>query len=150
MSKISDLIKTAQQRAQEISLPYRGALLPVEAYDVLTQSPNVVLVDVRTQAEWDWVGFVPGALHVEWQSYPMGVRNESFLETLAARAPEGATLLFLCRSGARSHAAAELATRVGWAQCYNILHGFEGDRDTHGHRGYLNGWRATGLPWKQN
>ncbi len=150
MSKVAELIRTAQQRAHEIGLPYRGALLPAEAYEILIQSSQAVLVDVRTQAEWDWVGFVPGAVHIEWQSYPMGVRNAMFLEQLQGKVAEDAALFFLCRSGARSHAAAEEATRAGWAQCYNVLHGFEGDRDPQGHRGHINGWRAAGLPWKQS
>lgn len=150
MSKLVELLNMAQHRALEIALPYQGALLPQEAHEILSLSGHAVLVDVRTQAEWDWVGFVPGALHIEWQSYPMGIRNEAFLEQLQDRVPEQSMILFLCRSGARSHAAAELATRVGWQQCYNILHGFEGDRDPQGHRGHLNGWRAVGLPWKQN
>ncbi|MDA8416032.1 MAG: rhodanese-like domain-containing protein [Betaproteobacteria bacterium] len=150
MSNTTELIKRAQKRAQDTNLPYCGALLPDEAYEVLTHTAQVVMVDVRTQAEWDWVGFVPEAVHIEWQSYPSGLRNDKFVEILRSRVPEQATILFLCRSGARSHAAAEEATRQGWSQCYNVLHGFEGDRDVQGHRGVINGWCAAGLPWKQN
>ena len=75
--------------------------------------------------------------------------NPDFLAQLQARAPADAPVLFLCRSGARSHDAAIAATAAGYTQCYNVLEGFEGDRDAHGHRGALNGWQAAGLPWQQ-
>jgi rhodanese-related sulfurtransferase len=150
MSRIAELLKVAQQRGREIGLSYAGALLPTEAFELLNLNAQAVLVDVRTQAELDWVGSVPGSVHVEWQSYPMGVRNESFLDTLRERVPEESLVLFMCRSGARSHAAAEAATSMGWTGCYNVLQGFEGDRDPQGHRGHLNGWQAAGLPWKQS
>ncbi|NDU85420.1 MAG: rhodanese-like domain-containing protein [Ferrovum sp.] len=150
MSRVAEILKVAQRRGREIGLPYEGALLPAEAFEVLSQTSSALLVDVRTQAEWDWVGFVPGSVHVEWQHYPTGGLRDDFLENLQTHVPEDALVLFMCRSGARSHAAAEAATRVGWNSCYNVLHGFEGDRDPQGHRGRLNGWRAAGLPWKQN
>ncbi len=149
MSKISDLLKVAYQRAFDANLSYDGALLPVEAFALLGETDSAILVDVRTKAELDWVGLVPGAFHLEWQNYPACQRNEGFLEQLRQAVPEDALLLFLCRSGVRSHAAASAAAAAGIGSCYNVLHGFEGDRDEHSHRNRINGWRAAGLPWKQ-
>ncbi len=149
MSKISELLKLAHQRAFDANLSYDGALLPVEAFSLLGEADSALLVDVRTKAELDWVGFVPDALHLEWQNYPACQRNEKFIELLRQAVPEEALLLFLCRSGVRSHAAASAAAAAGLGPCYNILHGFEGDRDEQGHRNAINGWRAAGLPWKQ-
>ncbi len=150
MSKISEILKLAQQRAIDSGLPYDGALTPVEAHDILKESGAAVLVDVRTQAELDWVGGVPGALHIEWQGYPAHAQNPDFIHQLREAVPDDALLLFMCRSGARSHAAAAAASAAGFGGCYNVLHGFEGDRDAHGHRNHLNGWRFSGLPWRQN
>ena len=150
MAKIPELLKIAQGRAADANLPYDGALLPVEAFEILNVSAAAVLVDVRTRAELDWVGFVPGALHIEWQDYPACQRNESFIDLLRQSVAEDALVMFLCRSGARSHSAACLASAAGFASCYNVLYGFEGERDAQGHRNQMNGWRAAGLPWKQN
>jgi rhodanese-related sulfurtransferase len=149
MSNITELLKVAHQRGQETGLPYEGALLPQEAFEVLRQSPNARLVDVRTHAETDWVGFVPNSILVEWVSWPDMEPNPQFLEQLKAQVPEDALLLFLCRSGARSHLAASAATAAGFPSCYNVLQGFEGDRDGEFHRNSVNGWRAAKLPWKQ-
>ncbi len=150
MAKIPELLKVAQRRAADANLPYDGALLPVEAYEILGASTAAVLVDVRTRAELDWVGFVPGALHIEWQDYPACRRNEAFIDTLRQSVAEDALLLFFCRSGGRSHSAACVASASGFTACYNVLYGFEGERDVQGHRSQMNGWRAAGLPWKQN
>ncbi len=150
MAKIPEILKIAQNRANEANLPYDGALLPTEAFEVLNGSAVAVLVDVRTRAEIDWVGFVPGAIHIEWQDYPGCRLNTRFIEELRQSVPEDGLLLFICRSGARSHSAASAATAAGFAGCYNVLQGFEGDRDAQGHRNLQGGWRAAGLPWKQN
>ena len=149
MVDVTAQLTAAGQRAQAAGLPYAGALTPEEAYAVLNALPNAVLVDVRTQAEWNFVGGVPGAVCIEWKSFPGMQPNPDFLAQLQARAPADAPVLFLCRSGARSHDAAIAATAAGYAHCYNVLEGFEGDRDAHGHRGALNGWQAAGLPWQQ-
>lgn len=150
MSKISHILKIAQQRGSEMNLVYDGALLPGEAYELLSHAPAALLVDVRTRAEVDWVGFVPGSVHVEWQRYPGNGLNDQFLVELGQAVPADALLLFICRSGARSHAAATAAAMAGYGSCYNVLQGFEGDKNPDGHRSVLNGWRAAGLPWKQN
>ena len=149
MSKISETLKVAQQRAKEMSLPYEGALLPAEAYLILQEAPAAKLVDVRTRAEWEWVGFVPGAEQIEWQTYPGGQANLHFIDALRQQVDKESLVMFICRSGARSHAAAVIATQAGYLDCYNVLQGFEGDKDANGHRNSVGGWRAAGLPWKQ-
>lgn len=149
MSKISEVLKIAQQRAKDMSLPYEGALLPAEAYQILQDAPAAKLVDVRTRAEWEWVGFIPGSVQIEWQSYPGGQANERFMDALKQQVDHESLVMFLCRSGARSHAAAAMATQSGYLDCYNVLQGFEGDKDANGHRNSIGGWRAAGLPWKQ-
>jgi rhodanese-related sulfurtransferase len=145
-----EILARAQRRGQAMHLPYAGALLPAEAYALTQQLPASKLVDVRTQAEWDYVGHVPESVLVEWNTYPSGQRNHAFLEQLQARiAKSDAPVLFLCRSGARSHHAAQAATQAGYPNSYNILEGFEGDKDAHGHRSTGGGWRFAGLPWIQ-
>ena len=154
MTTAQDILTRAAQRALEQKLPYAGALPPGEAYALLQSAPGAVLVDVRTQAEWYWVGRVPGAVMIEWTVYPGGARNPDFLRQLQAAVPlTQAPLMFLCRSGHRSghrsHHAAALATEVGYRNCFNVLEGFEGDRDAQGHRNSVNGWRVARLPWEQ-
>lgn len=137
---------------------YAGDITPQEAWDLLVQSPNAVLVDVRTEAEWRFVG-VPdtpeGAnppVFVEWVTYPDGARNPAFLDQLAEAgltAGNDAPVVFLCRSGQRSIGAAIAATAAGLGPAYNVLEGFEGGTDALGHRGVV-GWQASGLPWHQN
>ena len=149
MSKISETLKIAQQRAKDMSLPYEGALLPAEAHVILQEAPAAKLVDVRTRAEWEWVGFVPGSVQIEWQTYPGGQANPHFMDALRQQVDKESLVMFMCRSGARSHAAAAMATQAGYLDCYNVLQGFEGDKDANGHRNSVGGWRAAGLPWKQ-
>ncbi len=149
MANVSDVLQRAQQRAQTAQLPYAGALTPEEAFVLLQQLPGAVLVDVRTQAEWTFVGGVADAVQIEWKSFPGMQPNPAFITQLQAQVPGQAHVLFLCRSGARSHDAAVAATAAGFSHCYNVLEGFEGDRDAHGQRGRLNGWQAAGLPWNQ-
>ncbi len=150
MGQVNELLMRAKARAEERQLPYAGALLPKEAAQLLTLLPHARLVDVRTKAEWDWVGRVPDALEIEWQSYPGGVPNTLFLDTLKASVSTDNMLFFMCRSGARSNAAATAASAAGFGQCYNVLEGFEGDKDANHHRNRSNGWRAAGLPWVQS
>jgi rhodanese-related sulfurtransferase len=113
------------------------------------QSGDAVLVDIRTDAERDWVGFVPGAVNLEWKRWPGMQPNPDFDAQLRAAVPPGKKAVMLCRSGVRSIAAARRATELG-LEAYNILEGFEGDPDERGQRGKRGGWRLRGLPWRQN
>jgi rhodanese-related sulfurtransferase len=113
------------------------------------QAGEAVLVDVRTDAEREWVGFVPGAVALAWKQWPGMAMNAAFDEGVQAAVPAGKKVVLLCRSGVRSIAAAKRATELG-LEAYNILEGFEGDADAEGHRGRKGGWRLRGLPWRQN
>lgn len=115
------------------------------------QSGEAVIVDVRTEAERAWVGVVPGAIGVSWVQWPGMQLNAEFDEAirLIAQHHAGKKILFLCRSGVRSIAAAQRAGDLGLDHCYSILEGFEGDLDEQQHRGQINGWRYRGLPWVQ-
>jgi rhodanese-related sulfurtransferase len=145
-----DILARAKQRSQAMHLPYAGALLPAEAYALMQQIPASKLIDVRTQAEWEYVGHVPESVLIEWNAYPSGQRNQQFLEQLHSKVPKTeAPVMFLCRSGARSHHAAMVATQAGYPNSYNILEGFEGDKDAAGHRNTVGGWRVASLPWTQ-
>ena len=150
MGKITEILNTAQQRAKEMSLPYEGALLPSEAYQILQSAPGAKLVDVRTRAELDWVGRIPNAVTVEWVSYPGMKPNPNFIAQLEQEVDKESLIMFICRSGARSHGAAIAATQAGYQDSYNVLEGFEGDKNTEAHRNTLNGWRAAQLPWEQS
>lgn len=147
MGALTDILKLAKARGEELGLPYAGALTPAEAHTLWKEAPGSHLVDLRTRAERDWVGRIPGAIEIEWQSYPEGARNPHFLQQLKHQAEAGDLILFICRSGARSHQAALFATQAGFGNVYNVLEGFEGDVDARGQRGKLGGWRFAGLPW---
>lgn len=145
-----DILKIARERARQMGLPYEGALLPQEAHQLWKEAPNAQLVDVRTRAEWDWVGRIPGATEIELLTYPGSRPNPGFVAELEQKVAKDAPVMFICRSGGRSHNAAMLAMQAGYAECYNVLEGFEGDRDGAGHRNTQGGWRAAGLPWSQS
>ena len=138
---------SAADRARQLGLPYAGALTPTEAYTLMQAGAK--LVDVRTKPELIYVGRVPGSLLVEWQTYPGNQLNPGFLDQLAQLAGPQDTLMFICRSGARSHSTAAAATQAGWRDCYNVLEGFEGDKDAEGHRNSVGGWKFARLPWVQ-
>ncbi|MEO8750665.1 MAG: rhodanese-like domain-containing protein [Allobranchiibius sp.] len=137
---------------------YAGDLTPQQAWALLTEHDDAMLVDVRTRAEWAYVG-VPdtAALErptelVEWVNFPEGAANTGFVNELqqtGLQRGDGRPLVFLCRSGVRSISAARAATAAGLGPAYNVLDGFEGGLDSDGHRG-TTGWRAAGLPWKQS
>ena len=150
MGKITEILNAAQQRAKEMNLPYVGALLPDEAYEILQSAPGARLVDVRTRAELDWVGHIPDAQTVEWSTYPGMKPNPHFIPQLGQVVDKEALVMFICRSGVRSHNAAVAATNAGYSVCYNVLEGFEGDKNADGQRNTLNGWRAAELPWEQD
>ena len=141
---------------------YAGDVSVTEAWRVLEARPEAVLVDVRTKAEWSFVGLPdlsslgkqPWLL--EWQSFPDMSANAPFAADLAEKlvqelgeAAKEMPVLFLCRSGARSRSAAVALTAKGFRAAYNIAGGFEGDLDAERHRGHRSGWKAAGLPWSQ-
>lgn len=137
-------------------MSYAGDVTPEEAWKLLSENPDAVLVDVRTEAEWRFVGVADTSsldrdvVYVEWNRTD-GTRNDGFVDDLVASgvAPGERPVVFLCRSGNRSIGAAEAATEAGIAPSYNILDGFEGNLDESKHRGGT-GWKAVGLPWKQS
>lgn len=145
------------------NVPSISEVGPKEAWDILGNDLSAVLVDVRTQAEWMFVGLPDlgplgkSAIQVEWKSFPSMVENPSFLSELAQHLGESAPskMLFICRSGGRSLSAAKAVAR-SYAQsgqpvtCVNVAEGFEGDLDATKHRGTHSGWKARGLPWRQS
>ena len=151
MKTPAEILKAADERRAASGLPYAGAVTPQEAYALIEQEPKAKLIDVRTGAERDWVGKValPDAKHaaVQWTLYPGGAPNPDFLQQLEQQAGRDDLLLFLCRSGVRSRGAAKLATENGYRHAYDILEGFEGDKDADGHRKTVGGWCKAGLPW---
>ena len=138
------------------SAGYAGEITPAQAWKRLSEGANVRLVDVRTQAEWSFVGVPDLAplgkqpLLVSWQVFPSMSRNDAFasqIEGLGVARDD--VVLLLCRSGVRSKAAAEFLTGLGYASCWNISDGFEGPHDETRHRGTKAGWKVSGLPWAQ-
>lgn len=150
MSSISAILAHAQERTQQANLPYHGALTPQEAHLLLTLAPQAKLVDVRARAEWDLTGVIPGSVQAEWQTYPGWHPNLYFIQQLKQLVDTEALLMFICRSGGRSHKAAEAAAQAGFLECYNVLEGFEGDRDKVTQQRNINGWKKAGLPWVQS
>lgn len=139
---------------------YAGDVTPQEAWRVLSENSKAQLIDVRTAAEWQFVGLPDLSplgrrpLLAEWQIYPGMELNADFIAGTdaalgAAGVAKDAPLFLLCRSGARSRSAATALTAEGYSAAYNVRNGFEGDADAEGHRGSQNGWKAVGLPWRQ-
>jgi rhodanese-related sulfurtransferase len=148
MKTVEQILALARERTAGA---YAGAVTPSEAYELLQLAPRAKLVDVRTNAERDWVGRValaPEQHHaVQWSTWPGGVVNPDFIAQLDSVADQDDVLLFLCRSGVRSRHAAALATAHGFTNSFDILEGFEGDKDGDGHRKTVGGWCHAGLPW---
>ena len=151
MTTADAILTLARARAALGQLPYAGAVTPQEAYELLQSSSQAKLIDVRTDAERDWVGKVtlPAEKQaaVQWNLYPGANPNPEFSTELAQQAGKDDILLFLCRSGVRSRHAAKLATEQGYRNAFDILEGFEGDKDADGHRKTVGGWCKAGLPW---
>ncbi|HEX4890226.1 MAG TPA: rhodanese-like domain-containing protein [Alphaproteobacteria bacterium] len=142
------------------SLGYAGDLDPIQAWELLSKERDSVLIDVRTSAEWNFIGLPDLSsvgkqpVTIEWQSLPGMARNPDFdkqVKQAMAQCNAGAdsALIFICRSGARSRDAAISLAQQGFSRCYNLSGGFEGDLDAERHRGNKNGWKFKGLPWKQ-
>ncbi|MEL6734270.1 MAG: rhodanese-like domain-containing protein [Pseudomonadota bacterium] len=141
-------------------MSYAGDISPKACWDMLSGEDRAVLVDVRTRAEWAYVGGpmvhtdMRAPIGQEWQVFPTMLVDTGFVGALQQQLDaQGATrdtkICFLCRSGVRSLAAAQAMTAHGYTQCFNIAGGFEGDPNRDGHRGHVNGWKAEGLPWRQ-
>ena len=129
------------------AIGYAGDISPHLAHQ-WCQAGKAVLIDVRTDAEREWVGFIPGAIALAWKQWPGMAINPNFDHALLAALQPGQKALMLCRSGVRSIPAAKRGTELG-LQAYNILEGFEGDPDLQAQRGRKGGWRFHGLPWRQ-
>lgn len=142
------ILARAETRAKDEGVSFRGFLLPAETW-ALFKEGEIELVDTRTLAERDLIGYVPGSISIEWYDYPAKTRNERFLEQLREKVEPDRAVAFLCRSGVRSKHAATLAAGNGFASAFDVLHGFEGDKNAQGRR-VVNGWRVDGLPWRQD
>jgi rhodanese-related sulfurtransferase len=145
---MSEEAATTTTSAEEIS--------PQRAWQILCEEPRAQLVDVRTEPEWTYVGMPDlgaagkAVLRVSWHVFPSMTDNEEFLaQLIEAALATDQTLLFLCRSGGRSLAAASAAMAAGFSRTYSIRGGFEGPPDDQGHRGRMAGWKSAGLPWRQ-
>jgi rhodanese-related sulfurtransferase len=136
---------------------YAGDVTPKTAWKILSERSDAILIDVRTTAEWNFVGTADLAsigkksAHLEWQTFPSMQPNPDFVSALTGGvADKNTPLLFLCRSGARSAAAAKAMTAAGHTTCLNVTDGFEGPLDAGAKRGGSGGWKASGLPWRQS
>lgn len=150
----TDILAAGRSRGTEQNLPYAGALTPQESYALLQAhqgDTKIKLIDVRTDAERDWIGKPQLAADqqfaVQWTLYPGGKPNPDFLAQLAQVADKDDVLLFLCRGAVRSKGAAKLATEHGYTNSFDVLEGFEGGKDAEGHRKNVDGWCKAGLPW---
>ncbi|KXU96897.1 rhodanese [Caballeronia megalochromosomata] len=146
---IHPVLEAAREAGAEAHLAYAGSVSPTDAW-ALVQTGDVVLVDVRTAEERKFVGYVPESVHVAWATGTSLSRNPRFVRELEAKTGKDAAVLLLCRSGKRSAAAAEAATKAGFTHAFNVSEGFEGELDAQQRRGTQNGWRYLGLPWIQD
>jgi rhodanese-related sulfurtransferase len=156
MSKASAANKIATSYQVAPATGYAGDVAPTTAWKILSEQPGAILIDVRTRPEWNYVGLPELAgigkkpTLLEWQMFPNMQLNPDFVPALSgAVADKDVPLLFLCRSGARSAAAAKAMTAAGYSTCLNVADGFEGPLDAHARRGAAAGWKAAGLPWRQ-
>jgi rhodanese-related sulfurtransferase len=143
------ILVRARSAAADEHRGYAGNVTPHEALDLVTAG-LARLVDVRTPEERKFVGYVPDSLHVAWMTGTAMIRNPRFVRELEGKARKDEVLLFLCRSGQRSAAAAEAATRANFQNAFNVVEGFEGELDERKRRGTTSGWRFYGLPWIQD
>ena len=145
------LAQLAAEKAAKLNLPYAGAFTPPEALAYVNEVADSVIVDVRTRPELNYVGRIPKAVEIEWQVWPEMSINDKFIDELKnIDIHEETPVMFICRSGVRSHHAALAAHSAGYKKAFNILEGFEGDLNTDKQRSRSNGWRFHGLPWHQN
>lgn len=148
-ARCAAILEKAREEARLDGIPYAGRVRPDEAWE-LVSAGAAELVDVRTLEELRFVGRVPGAAHAAWQIGAALSKNPRFLKELGNAVSKDSVVVLLCRSGKRSAAAAEAATKAGFKHVFNILEGFEGDLDDLQRRGDSGGWRHRGLPWVQD
>ena len=144
--RLAEIIVRAEKRARERGVSYRGQLTPDEAWALQQEHSTAKLIDVRSREELSLIGSVPGALAISWKFYPDWRRNPDFVDEVKASAAPTDLVLLLCRSGVRSREAAELLVKEGFGNCFNVLEGFEGDKNSANQR-IIAGWKARGLPW---
>ena len=142
-------LETAREQGRAAGLPYAGSVSPAQAWELFSRG-EAQLVDVRSAEERKFVGHVPGSSHVAWATGTSLTRNPRFLRELESKFGKDVPLLLLCRSGRRSAVAAETATKAGFGHVFNVLEGFEGDRNADQQRGRTDGWRFQELPWLQD
>jgi rhodanese-related sulfurtransferase len=148
MGTLTEILQKAKERGMANNLPYAGALTPGEANQILQLAGNAKLVDVRSRAELELVGRIPFANHIEWAFYPGMVTNQDFAKQLAMQLDKESVVIFMCRTGGRSHYAATMAAQLGFTEAYNMLEGFEGDATpATKQRCKINGWKVADLPW---
>jgi rhodanese-related sulfurtransferase len=148
-NQAQEILATAQQYAELESLNFTGSVPPSQAW-ALFHAGHATLVDVRTNEERKFVGYVPEVIHVAWATGTSFNRNPRFVKELENKTNKDQVILLLCRSGNRSAQAAEAAYKAGFTQVYNVLEGFEGDLNSLNQRGTNNGWRFHHLPWVQD
>ncbi|MDV2441267.1 rhodanese-like domain-containing protein [Acinetobacter gerneri] len=149
LKNVEEIFNEAKQFAQQHDLNFTGSLSPKQAWK-LVESADVVLVDVRTNEERKFVGYIPESVHIAWATGTAFNRNPRFLKELENKVGKDKTILLLCRSGKRSALAAEAAFNAGFQNIYNILEGFEGDLNKNNQRNQINGWKTHQLPWVQD
>jgi rhodanese-related sulfurtransferase len=148
-STSAEILERARGLGREQGLAYAGSVNPEAAW-TLFERGDAALIDVRTAEELKFVGRVPGSRHIAWQTGSALIRNPRFLKELEQNTPKTANVLLLCRSGKRSASAAEAAFKAGFLNVFNVLEGFEGDKNEELRRGDMGGWRRRGLPWIQD
>ena len=147
-NSVTEILERAAQRAADEHLSYRGAVTPAETWTLLQDDPRAKLVDIRSREELALVGRIPGAIEIEMKRFPAWIDNDSFIPAIRERLSPDDLILLICRSGKRSHKAAEWLAREGFPNSFNVLEGFEGDRNEQSQR-VVNGWKVLGLPWTQ-
>lgn len=147
--ELRHILQRAAQRGRDASLAYAGEVTPQEAYNLFS-GHYAKIIDIRSRFEYQYIGHIPDTPLVSWKYWPSGETNSHFLPELRAHCATDEIVLFLCRSGIRSHATSTVAAAAGFGQTFNILEGFEGDLDLTGQRGNTGGWRKAGLPWVQD
>lgn len=144
---LDNILNTAKARANTLQLPYLGAVTPQEAHAIHFKYEAAIIVDVRSTAELDLVGRIPGVLHIEWAFYPGMVRNALFMAQLEQHTNKDDFIILMCRTGGRSHNAATVAHNHGFTHVMNMLEGFEGEANEYKQRTLINGWKHANLPW---